>query len=223
MLPPIYNEINTDQKKQTARFWPAENVWTDSCQPLLKNKSLSQLLRYFKAEYFVNDVVLVSVFTNLCSWKKLWIYFHINCMKKQKWDYEISFEWNLCSKMETWVKLWVYLRDLKDVRTLRKWNVLPVDFWSVLSGERMQHLWTRKWRELWKNIVALHYCCCPSSVFICCLWNVNHYSQNADVGLKPVWYSSRVLIEGADAETLAEGEVVTFINWGNIIITKLNR
>ncbi|NWU03890.1 SYEP ligase, partial [Urocynchramus pylzowi] len=47
--------------------------------------------------------------------------------------------------------------------------------------------------------------------------------QNADVGLKPVWYSSRVLIEGADAETLAEGEVVTFINWGNVIITKLNR
>ncbi|NXK45040.1 SYEP ligase, partial [Chauna torquata] len=47
--------------------------------------------------------------------------------------------------------------------------------------------------------------------------------QNADVGLKPVWYGSRVLIEGADAETLTEGEVVTFINWGNIIITKLNR
>ncbi|KFU87452.1 Bifunctional glutamate/proline--tRNA ligase, partial [Chaetura pelagica] len=49
------------------------------------------------------------------------------------------------------------------------------------------------------------------------------HPKNADVGLKPVWYSSRVLIEGADAETLTEGEVVTFINWGNIIITKLNR
>ncbi|NXT73618.1 SYEP ligase, partial [Zapornia atra] len=47
--------------------------------------------------------------------------------------------------------------------------------------------------------------------------------QNADVGLKPVWYGSRVLIEGADAETLSEGEVVTFINWGNVVITKLNR
>uniref|UniRef100_A0A8C5TWB2 Bifunctional glutamate/proline--tRNA ligase n=1 Tax=Malurus cyaneus samueli TaxID=2593467 RepID=A0A8C5TWB2_9PASS len=51
---------------------------------------------------------------------------------------------------------------------------------------------------------------------------VAKHPKNADVGLKPVWYSSRVLIEGADAETLAEGEVVTFINWGNIIITKLN-
>ncbi|NXP53133.1 SYEP ligase, partial [Heliornis fulica] len=47
--------------------------------------------------------------------------------------------------------------------------------------------------------------------------------QNPDVGLKPVWYGSRVLIEGADAETLTEGEVVTFINWGNVIIAKLNR
>ncbi|KFV09457.1 Bifunctional glutamate/proline--tRNA ligase, partial [Pterocles gutturalis] len=52
---------------------------------------------------------------------------------------------------------------------------------------------------------------------------VAKHPKNADVGLKPVWYGFRVLIEGADAETLAEGEVVTFINWGNIIITKLNR
>ncbi|XP_052661266.1 bifunctional glutamate/proline--tRNA ligase isoform X3 [Harpia harpyja] len=52
---------------------------------------------------------------------------------------------------------------------------------------------------------------------------VAKHPKNADVGLKPVWYSSRVLIEGADAETLTVGEVVTFINWGNIIITKLNR
>ncbi|KAM6082795.1 bifunctional glutamate/proline--tRNA ligase isoform 3-T3 [Chlamydotis macqueenii] len=52
---------------------------------------------------------------------------------------------------------------------------------------------------------------------------VAKHPKNSDVGLKPVWYGSRVLIEGADAETLTEGEVVTFINWGNIIITKLNR
>ncbi|KAM6365599.1 bifunctional glutamate/proline--tRNA ligase isoform 3-T3 [Alca torda] len=52
---------------------------------------------------------------------------------------------------------------------------------------------------------------------------VAKHPKNVDVGLKPVWYGSRVLIEGADAETLTEGEVVTFINWGNIIITKLNR
>ncbi|XP_068009600.1 bifunctional glutamate/proline--tRNA ligase isoform X3 [Melanerpes formicivorus] len=52
---------------------------------------------------------------------------------------------------------------------------------------------------------------------------VAKHPKNADVGLKPVWYGSRVLIEGADAETLTEGEVVTFINWGNIVITKLNR
>ncbi|KFQ41391.1 Bifunctional glutamate/proline--tRNA ligase, partial [Nestor notabilis] len=52
---------------------------------------------------------------------------------------------------------------------------------------------------------------------------VAKHPKNDAVGLKPVWYGSRVLIEGADAETLTEGEVVTFINWGNIVITKLNR
>lgn len=41
--------------------------------------------------------------------------------------------------------------------------------------------------------------------------------------MKEVWFSPRVLIEGADAETLSEGEVVTFINWGNLIITKINK
>lgn len=47
--------------------------------------------------------------------------------------------------------------------------------------------------------------------------------QNADVGVKEVWYGPKVLIEGADAETFSEGEMVTFINWGNLIITKIHR
>lgn len=47
--------------------------------------------------------------------------------------------------------------------------------------------------------------------------------QNAEVGMKRVWYGPRVLVEGADAETFSEGEMVTFINWGNLIITKINK
>lgn len=47
--------------------------------------------------------------------------------------------------------------------------------------------------------------------------------QNPDVGLKPVWYGPKVFIEGADAETFSEGEMVTFINWGNINITKIHK
>ncbi|XP_036787923.2 bifunctional glutamate/proline--tRNA ligase isoform X1 [Manis pentadactyla] len=50
---------------------------------------------------------------------------------------------------------------------------------------------------------------------------VAKHPKNPDVGLKPVWYSPKVFIEGADAETLSEGEMVTFINWGNINITKI--
>ncbi|XP_077138362.1 bifunctional glutamate/proline--tRNA ligase isoform X2 [Ranitomeya variabilis] len=52
---------------------------------------------------------------------------------------------------------------------------------------------------------------------------VAKHPKNAEVGVKSVWYGPRVLIEGADAETLSEGETVTFINWGNLIITKIHR
>ncbi|XP_040841631.1 bifunctional glutamate/proline--tRNA ligase isoform X2 [Ochotona curzoniae] len=52
---------------------------------------------------------------------------------------------------------------------------------------------------------------------------VAKHPKNPDVGLKPVWYSPQILIEGADAETLSEGEMVTFINWGNINITKIHK
>ncbi|XP_030642053.1 bifunctional glutamate/proline--tRNA ligase isoform X1 [Chanos chanos] len=49
------------------------------------------------------------------------------------------------------------------------------------------------------------------------------HPKNADVGMKQVWYGPKVFVEGADAETFTEGEMVTFINWGNIIITKIHR
>uniref|UniRef100_A0A8C6PTQ0 Bifunctional glutamate/proline--tRNA ligase n=1 Tax=Nothobranchius furzeri TaxID=105023 RepID=A0A8C6PTQ0_NOTFU len=52
---------------------------------------------------------------------------------------------------------------------------------------------------------------------------VAKHPKNTEVGMKEVWYGPRVLVEGADAETFKEGEVVTFINWGNLIITKINK
>ncbi|KAM4861247.1 bifunctional glutamate/proline--tRNA ligase [Thomomys bottae] len=52
---------------------------------------------------------------------------------------------------------------------------------------------------------------------------VAKHPKNPEVGLKPVWYSSKVFIEGADAETFSEGEMVTFINWGNLNITKIHK
>lgn len=43
------------------------------------------------------------------------------------------------------------------------------------------------------------------------------------MGTKVVYYSSKVYIEGADAVTLQQGEVVTFINWGNLVITSVEK
>ena len=52
---------------------------------------------------------------------------------------------------------------------------------------------------------------------------VTHDLQNPEVGEKEVWYSERILVEGADAETLRQGETVTLLNWGNITITTVTR
>uniref|UniRef100_A0A8C7U884 Bifunctional glutamate/proline--tRNA ligase n=1 Tax=Oncorhynchus mykiss TaxID=8022 RepID=A0A8C7U884_ONCMY len=49
------------------------------------------------------------------------------------------------------------------------------------------------------------------------------HPKNTEVGMKEVWYGPRVLVEGADAETFTKGEIVTFINWGNIIITQIHK
>ena len=54
-------------------------------------------------------------------------------------------------------------------------------------------------------------------------WFIYLYLQNSDIGEKIIHYSSRLFIDGADAEVLQPGEIVTFINWGNLRILKINR
>jgi len=50
-----------------------------------------------------------------------------------------------------------------------------------------------------------------------CFW------QNAEIGMKPVWYGSKVLIEKDDADHFTIGENVTFINWGNLIVRSIDK
>ena len=49
------------------------------------------------------------------------------------------------------------------------------------------------------------------------------HPKDKSVGTKMVWRSKTVLIDGVDAETLKEGENATFVNWGNILIKKVNK
>lgn len=49
------------------------------------------------------------------------------------------------------------------------------------------------------------------------------HKKNPDVGLKPVIYYKNVLIEQEDAQTLADGEEVTFMDWGNVIIKSITK
>ncbi|XP_058116376.1 bifunctional glutamate/proline--tRNA ligase [Anopheles ziemanni] len=49
------------------------------------------------------------------------------------------------------------------------------------------------------------------------------HPKNAEIGMKTVHFGPRVLIDLADAKELKEGENATFINWGNLLITKVHR
>jgi len=49
------------------------------------------------------------------------------------------------------------------------------------------------------------------------------HPKNPDVGEKEVFYSSQAFIEGEDANTLKEGDLVTFINWGNLRVSSITR
>jgi glutamyl/glutaminyl-tRNA synthetase len=50
---------------------------------------------------------------------------------------------------------------------------------------------------------------------------VGLHPKNAACGSKAVWFGSRVWLEGEDAASLAEGEEVTFMKWGNVIVKKV--
>ena len=49
------------------------------------------------------------------------------------------------------------------------------------------------------------------------------HPKNPEVGEKDVWTGPRILIDGADAEQLKENENATFINWGNLMVKKVNK
>ncbi|SGZ58913.1 CIC11C00000000688 [Sungouiella intermedia] len=49
------------------------------------------------------------------------------------------------------------------------------------------------------------------------------HKKNPDVGTKKVIFAKDVLVDQADAQTFAEGEEITFMDWGNVIIKKINK
>lgn len=49
------------------------------------------------------------------------------------------------------------------------------------------------------------------------------HKKNPAVGEKDVYFSSNVLIEQADAAAIKDGEEVTFMDWGNVICTKVEK
>jgi len=54
--------------------------------------------------------------------------------------------------------------------------------------------------------------------------NVPKHPKNSQLGLKNnVWASPKILIDYSDSELLKEGSYATFINWGNLLINRIER
>jgi len=54
--------------------------------------------------------------------------------------------------------------------------------------------------------------------------NVPKHPKNPQLGLKNcVWAAPKVLIDYSDAELLEAGRRATFINWGNLLINRIER
>lgn len=49
------------------------------------------------------------------------------------------------------------------------------------------------------------------------------HPKNEEVGKKFIWKHNRILVDYIDAEALKENENATFINWGNLLIKKINK
>ncbi|PAV81276.1 hypothetical protein WR25_02110 [Diploscapter pachys] len=49
------------------------------------------------------------------------------------------------------------------------------------------------------------------------------HPKNPDAGTKKIWRGKKLLIDQADATLFKEGDTVTFVNWGNIDIVKVDR
>lgn len=49
------------------------------------------------------------------------------------------------------------------------------------------------------------------------------HNKNPDVGTKKVYYSSTILLEQEDAQSFAQDEEITLMNWGNAIVKSITR
>ncbi|VEL09526.1 unnamed protein product [Protopolystoma xenopodis] len=49
------------------------------------------------------------------------------------------------------------------------------------------------------------------------------HPKESQLGSKLIWLGPRVFVEADDAACFVEGDCVTFINWGNLLITKIFR
>uniref|UniRef100_A0AC34GLK8 Glutamyl/glutaminyl-tRNA synthetase class Ib anti-codon binding domain-containing protein n=1 Tax=Panagrolaimus sp. ES5 TaxID=591445 RepID=A0AC34GLK8_9BILA len=52
---------------------------------------------------------------------------------------------------------------------------------------------------------------------------INLHPKDAAIGSKDVHFGPKVFLEQVDADLMNEGDIVTFVNWGNLKLTKVEK
>uniref|UniRef100_A0A0N5AX29 glutamate--tRNA ligase n=1 Tax=Syphacia muris TaxID=451379 RepID=A0A0N5AX29_9BILA len=53
--------------------------------------------------------------------------------------------------------------------------------------------------------------------------DVQLHPKDIKIGMKPVWFGKKIMVEKVDAQLMNEGDTVTFINWGNMKISSVEK
>ena len=157
----------------------------------------------------------------------------------------LNFVYTLLSKRKlTWfvdnghVESWSDPRFPTVQGVLRRGVVVPALTEFILSQGSSKRIVDMEWDKFWsinkKHIdpTAPRYTALSGSVPLLLtggeglpstpeIRSVPLHPKNPDVGVKPVWFGPRVWLESLDVASMKEGEEITLMKWGNVVITKV--
>jgi len=121
---------------------------------------------------------------------------------------------------------------------LRRGMTVPALREFILRQGPSRNILNLEWGALWAlnkkyidPISARHTAIAQENMVTCHVAGVEHstvaekpkYLKNLDLGTKKVLYDKTILLEQVDAQSLADNEEITLMNWGNVYARHIHR
>lgn len=175
-----------------------------------------------------------------------WLLDKLNLRKPTIWDYSrLNFVYTLLSKRKlNWFVSQKRVNGWDDPRfptvrgVIRRGLTVPALKQYILMQGASKNTLLLEWDKLWAinkkemdpvahrytalskdHIVQVHI----EDPFDPYSKSVPLHKKNPDLGTKQVYYTNDILLSQEDCKTLELNEEITLMNWGNVIVTKINR